>query len=106
MLITDQILRRFDAKGYELLDLEPVWQVLGRIPANYHGSELCMGQALQADYVLVGEVQNAPYPILELSLVMRETKSGHMVRGLSVEVRSKTDRSWGRGMRFILSRPF
>ena len=65
-----------------------------------------MGRALQADYVLVGEVQNVPYLILEMNLVMRETKSGHMVRGLSVEVRSKTDRSWGWGMRFILSRPF
>ena len=65
-----------------------------------------MGQALQADYVLVGEVQNAPYLILAMNLVMRETKSGHMVRGLSVDVRSKTDRSWRRGMRFILSRLF
>ena len=100
------MLSRFDAKGSELLDLEPVWQVLERIPANYHGSELCMGRALQADYVLVGEVQNAPYLILTMNLVMRETKSGHMVRGLSVDVRSKTDRSWRRGMRFILSRLF
>ena len=65
-----------------------------------------MGQALQADYVLVGEVQNAPYLILAMNLVMRETKSGHMVRGLSVDVRLNTDRSWGRGMRFILSRLF
>lgn len=65
-----------------------------------------MGQALQADYVLVGEVQNAPYLILAMNLVMRETKSGHMVRGLSVDVRSKTDRSWRRGIRFILSRLF
>ena len=65
-----------------------------------------MGRALQADYVLVGEVQKVSNLIIAMNLVIRETNSGHMVRGLSVDVRSNTDRSWGRGMRFILSRLF
>ncbi len=65
-----------------------------------------MGRALQADYVLVGEVQKVSNLIIAMNLVIRETNSGHMVRGLSVDVRSNTDRSWGWGMRFILSRLF
>ena len=61
-----------------------------------------MGQKLGADYVLVGEVQKVSNLILSMNLILRETGEGKMVRGLSVDIRSNTDESWLRGIRYIL----
>lgn len=37
-----------------------------------------------------------------MNLVMRDVASGEVVRGRSVDVRSNTDKSWLRGMNYIL----
>jgi hypothetical protein len=65
-----------------------------------------MADRLGADYVLVGEVQKVSNLIISMNLVMRDVESGVMVRGLSVDVRSNTDESWLRGMRYILKNHF
>ena len=65
-----------------------------------------MAQKLNAGLVLVGEVQKVSNLILSMNLVMRDVETGRMVRGQSVDIRSNTDDSWLRGIRYILKYNF
>ncbi len=103
-LLESAIKARFEEEGMTFVDLAAVTEELGRTKnaADCNGCELRMGERLGADYVLVGEVQKVSNLILSMNLVMREPETGTMVRGQSVEIRSNTDDSWLRGMRYIL----
>ncbi len=107
-LLEDAVRTRFTDEGFTLADLAPVAEELERIknPANCYGCEMRMGEKLHVGYVLVGEVQKVSNLILSMNLVMRNVKTGQMVRGLSVDIRSNTDDSWLRGMRYILKNNF
>ncbi|SIO47261.1 Protein of unknown function [Rhodovulum sp. ES.010] len=107
-LLEREVRTRFEAEGFDLVDLAPIAEELDRIvnPAECYGCDVRMAQKLGADYVLVGEVQKVSNLILSMNLVMRETDEGAMVRGLSVDIRSNSDESWLRGMRYILKNHF
>lgn len=99
---------RFIQEGFILVSTEPVAGKLANIvnPANCYGCEIRIAKELGADYVLVGEVQKVSNLILSMNLVLRDVASGEMVRGLSVDIRSNTDDSWLRGVRYILNNHF
>ncbi len=107
-LLEDLVRTRFVDEGFTLADLAPVAEELDRTtnPAKCYGCDLRMGAKLGAGYVLVGEVQKVSNLILSMNLVMRDVANGQMVRGLSVDIRSNTDDSWARGMRYILKNNF
>ncbi|MCA8883083.1 MAG: DUF3280 domain-containing protein [Rhodobacteraceae bacterium] len=107
-LLETEIRTRFAAEGFDLISTAPEAQRLEAIvnPANCYGCDVRMGARLGADYVLVGEVQKVSNLILSMNLVMRATDTGQMARGLSVDIRSNTDDSWLRGMRYILNNHF
>ena len=107
-LLEDLVRARFIDEGFQFADLAPVREELERTvnPAKCYGCDLRMGKKLGAGYVLVGEVQKVSNLILSMNLVMRAVDSGEMVRGLSVDIRSNTDDSWSRGMRYILKNNF
>jgi len=65
-----------------------------------------MAAKLDADYVLVGVVQKVSNLIISMNMVMRDVKTEAVVRGQSVDVRSNTDDSWLRGMRYIMKNTF
>ena len=107
-LLEDAVRARFTEEGFGFADLAPVVEELERTtnPAKCYGCDLRMGEKLGAGYVLVGEVQKVSNLILSMNLVMRDVETGQMVRGMSVEIRSNTDDSWLRGMRYILKNNF
>lgn len=107
-LLEEEVRNRFAAEGFALMDLAPVAADLALLknPADCHGCDIRIGQKLGADYVLVGEVQKVSNLILSMNLVMRSVADGAMVRGLSVDIRSNTDESWLRGLRYILKNNF
>ena len=107
-LLEKTVAERFINEGFKMADLGPVATQLARIvnPAECNGCEVRMAAKLAADYALVGEVQKVSNLILAMNLVMRDAGTGKMVRGLSVDIRSNTDRSWLRGMNYILKNHF
>jgi hypothetical protein len=107
-LLEGAVRDRFTAEGFTLLSTDPVAAELAATvdPADCYGCELRMAAKLGADYVLVGEVQKVSNLILSMNLVMREVKSGAMIRGQSVDIRSNTDNSWLRGLNYILKYNF
>ncbi len=108
VLLEDEVAERFAAEGFVLVDTAPEAERLAATtnPAECYGCDVRMADRLGADYVLVGEVQKVSNLIISMNLVMRDVESGVMVRGLSVDVRSNTDESWLRGMRYILKNHF
>ncbi|MCA1409058.1 DUF3280 domain-containing protein [Ensifer sp. IC3342] len=95
---------RFVAEGFVILSNDRLATDLANTvnPANCYGCDVRMAARLGADYVLVGEVRKVSNLILSISLVLRDVRSGEMLRGLAVDIRSNTDDSWLRGLRYIL----
>ena len=105
LAMLEEIVRdRFATEGYELLDITPVQADLDRIvnPAKCYGCDTRMATDLGADFSLVGEVQKVSNLILAMNLQLRDAATGDLVRGGVVDIRSNTDESWQRGMRYIL----
>lgn len=107
-LLDEEVRARFAAEGFVLVPAGPVADRLGAVanPADCNGCEVRLASELGADYALVGEVQKVSNLILAMNLVMRDVGDGTMVRGLSVDIRSNTDQSWLRGLRYILRNHF
>lgn len=103
-LVADQVRERLKQEGFELVDLDPVRDELERVvnPARCNGCDIRMAKALGADYSVVGEVQKVSNLILSMNLYIRDVESGSPVEGLAVDIRSNTDETWLRGMRYIL----
>lgn len=102
-LVQDYVQTRFSESGFVLLDLSPIAADLEGIsnPADCYGCETRLASRLDAEYVLVGEVQKVSNLILSMNLVLRAVPSGEVVRARAVDIRSNTDDSWLRGMRYI-----
>lgn len=107
-MVEEIVAGRMAAEGFTLLDLSPVAEELERTanPAKCYGCDFRMAETLGADYVLVGEVQKVSNLILSMNLSMREVERRQVVRALAVDIRSNTDQSWLRGIRYILDRHF
>ncbi|WP_417728983.1 DUF3280 domain-containing protein [Roseovarius sp.] len=103
VLVQDYVRSRFAESGFALLDLSPIAEDLATVsnPADCYGCETRLAARLDADYVLVGEVQKVSNLILSMNLVLRAVPSGVVVRARAVDIRSNTDDSWLRGMRYI-----
>ncbi len=107
-LLEDAVRERFVEEGFGFMDLGPIAEDLDRIanPAKCYGCDVRMGEKLGAEYIVVGEVQKVSNLILSMNLVMRSVETGQMVRGQVVDIRSNTDASWLRGIRYILKNNF
>lgn len=107
-LLEDLIETRFVEEGLKLLDISPIREELDSVanPANCYGCDVRMAEKIDADYVVVGVVQKVSNLILAMNLVMRDVETGVPVRQRVVDIRSNTDASWLRGMRYILKTAF
>ncbi|WEX74067.1 DUF3280 domain-containing protein [Sinorhizobium numidicum] len=99
---------RFVEERFVILSNDPVAAELASTanPADCYGCDVRMAARLDADYVLVGEVHKVSNLVLSMNLVLRDVRSGETLRGLAVDIRSNTDDSWLRGIRYILTNHF
>ena len=98
------VVEEFTKRGFTLLDVAPVAADANRV-ANVADCNFCdviMARKLNADYSMVGEVQKVSNLILSMNLVLRDAEEGQHARGMSVDIRGNNDKSWLRGMRYIL----
>lgn len=103
-LLDAYIADQFAERGFTLIDVSPVDHEINRV-ANVADCNFCdviMARKLKADYSMVGEVQKVSNLILSMNLVLRDSAEGQHARGMSVDIRGNTDKSWLRGMRYIL----
>lgn len=99
------VAERFQAEGYELVDLAPEKVAIDRVAnlAKCYGCDTRIAQRLGAGFSLVGEVQKVSNLILTMNLQLRDANSGDLVKAGVVDIRGNTDDSWSRGMRYILN---
>ena len=69
---------------------------------NCNGCELDMGRTVGAGLVAYGWVQKVSNLILNINLVIADVSTGRQVHADSVDIRSNTDESWQRGLRYLL----
>ncbi|MBN9673338.1 DUF3280 domain-containing protein [Labrenzia aggregata] len=107
-LLNTALRDRLSQEGFTVLSNEPIAEALDAIknPARCNNCELKLARELGARYVVVGEIRKISNLILSISLVMREAETGVMVRALAVDIRSNTDKSWLRGLNYILKNHF
>jgi len=67
-----------------------------------NGCEVEIGRALGADVVLIGWVQKVSNLILNINVQARDVHSGTTLYARSVDLRSNTDTSWLRGIRYMV----
>ncbi|WP_420332329.1 DUF3280 domain-containing protein [Roseibium sp.] len=103
-MIEQLVEQRFQQEGLILLDLAPIESKLESIanPGQCYGCDIRFGRTLGADYVVVGAVHKVSNLIVSMNLFVRDVRTGETLRAKAVDIRSNTDRSWQRGMTYIL----
>lgn len=103
-MLEQMIADRFQAEGFVLVDLAPAQVEIDRHVnlAKCYGCDARIAQSLDADFVLVGEVQKTSNLIIAMNLQLRDAQTGQTQRGGVADIRGNTDESWTRGMRYIL----
>ncbi len=66
------------------------------------GCEVPLARDLGAAVSVVGWVQKVSPLILNINLVIRDAKTGNVLNGGSVDIRGDTDKSWSRGVKYLL----
>ena len=103
--VTQQLREGLDQPGrYQVVSIEPVRERVARGPSLRTCSTCSLDAArtLGADYAAHAWVQKVSNLILSVTLVVEEVRSGKTVYGNSVDIRSNTDDSWRRGVRYML----
>ena len=101
----DQLRRGLAEPGrYSVVDTGPLADRLAQQTSfrNCNGCELEMGRTVGAGLVAYGWVQKVSNLILNINLVVEDVATGRQVHADSVDIRSNTDESWQRGLRFLL----
>jgi hypothetical protein len=101
--ITDEL--RADLQSSGKYDVVPATEKpLTAIPdfSKCTSEQVDQAQKAGAELVACGWVQKVSNLILNLNLVIEETKTGKPLAGGSVDIRGNTDVSWDRGLKYLL----
>lgn len=108
LLISDALRKDLERRGmYRIADNSTVSTMITDLKLrqtlrNCNGCEIDIGRALASDVVVIGWVQKVSNLILNINIEVRDVGSGEMLYVKSVDLRSNTDRSWLRGIRFMV----
>ena len=104
-LISDDLRRRLaESDRYRMIDIAPAD---ARIEAagHLHGCPRCastIAKELGAELALTGTVQKVSNLILNVNLYLHDAASGELRRAWSVDIRGNTDKSWLRGVSYLV----
>lgn len=103
-LITEEVRRRLQEAGYDVLDLSPQQaQITEATPfRNCNSCELPIAQALGAQIEVIGLVQKVSNLILNINFQLRDVATGEVLRAGSADIRNNTDESWLRGVSYLV----
>ncbi len=107
-LISDALREEFDQRGmYRIVDNAAAAKLIADQRArqdlrNCNGCELDIGRALGADVIILGWVQKVSNLILNVNIEVKEVASGRTLYTKSVDLRGNTDKSWLRGIHYMV----
>jgi Protein of unknown function (DUF2380) len=107
-LISDALRQELLQRGmYRLADNGAAAKLISDLKARQelrdcNGCEIDIGRALGADVIVIGWVQKVSNLILNINIEVRQVSSGRMLYVKSVDLRSNSDNSWLRGIRYMV----
>lgn len=103
-LVEQRLAERFAEAGYRVIDPAPVAEQLNDVRniAQSNGVDAALARELGADLAVTGEVQKVSNLILTMNVFVRDAATGTLLRVGNADIRSNTDRSWTRGIDYVL----
>ncbi len=102
--VSDQIRKGLGESGqFDVIDVAPV-----RAEAHNANLQACGGcdvqfaQRLGADLAITGVVHKVSTLILNMTIFIRNARTGHLVTAANADFRGNTDESWARSTSFLL----
>ena len=94
----------FEAQGYTVVDVAPVAERVAEVLniARSNGLDAKLARELGADLAVTGEVQKVSNLIITMNVIVRRAADGAVLRAGNADIRSNTDRSWTRGLDYVL----
>lgn len=105
LLVTEELKRLAGRSGrYELVDVSALAvEVEKAAPLHKcNGCDVDLARKAGAEVALTGTVQKVSNLILNMNIYVRDAASGKLVRVMSADIRSNTDESWLRGIRWLV----
>ncbi len=100
----EQLRKALEESGrYELAGIGPVAEAARG--ANLQACGGCDGdfaKQIGASFSITGTVQKVSNLILNISLYVRDVRSGNVIRSMSADMRGNTDKSWARAMNWLI----
>lgn len=96
-----------EKRFYQVVDNAPAQPLIDKLKSGQNlrecnGCEVDIGKALNADRVLTAWVQKVSNLILNINIAITDVSTGQVVTNKSVDIRSNTDDSWLRGIRYMV----
>jgi Protein of unknown function (DUF2380) len=107
-MISDELRREFaERKLYRVADNSGAAATIAKLTAGEalrtcNGCELQIGRELGVERIAIGWVQKVSNLILNINLEVKDVQSGDIVYRKSVDLRSNSDVSWMRGIRYLV----
>ena len=107
-MISQQLRAAFaENRLYQVLDNAPAAALIEDLSGRFalhdcNGCDVDIGKALKADRVMTAWVQKVSNLILNVNIQIRDVRSGLIMLNKSVDIRSNTDESWTRGIRYMV----
>ena len=106
--ISQQLRTAFaDNHFYRVVDNAPADALIADLSGRFalhdcNGCDVDIGRALKTDRVLTAWVQKVSNLILNINIQIRDVRTGLIMLNKSVDIRSNTDDSWRRGIRYMV----
>ncbi len=104
-MISNQLREQLAASGrYAPIDLAPVTKEIE--DAGYlhscNGCAVAIARQVGAELAFTGTVQKVSNLILNINVYLHEVASGKPLGGASVDIRGNTDKSWSKGLSYLV----
>jgi len=103
--ISDQFRRLLvESARYDVLDLSPASREIVAV-GRFRGCNRCdvkIARGLGAEVSMTGVVQKVSNLILNINIYVRDVRSGDLLQAMSADIRGNTDRSWERGVSWLV----
>ncbi|MFQ5467498.1 MAG: DUF3280 domain-containing protein [Kiloniellaceae bacterium] len=93
-----------DSARYDVVDLVPASQDIAAV-GMFRGCNRCdvqIARGLGAQVSMTGVVQKVSNLILNVNIYVRDARSGDLLQVMSADIRGNTDRSWARGVSWLV----
>lgn len=103
--ISDQFRGLLTESGrYHVVDLAPASQEIAAAGMfrGCNGCDIKIAQGLGAEVSMTGVVQKVSNLILNINIYVRDARSGDLLQVMSADIRGNTDRSWARGVSWLV----